>query len=144
MQRAEQQQAVREWNASARSAARVAQSVEHQQAVRERHASAGRAARATQSAEQQQAVKERDASARRAARAVEPAEHQQTVRERDASARRIYTWPVVCGHVAHWVPRGRENAGYRWVGECSWRCPCRCVYSKCCLHRGVITWSCKE
>ncbi len=88
MQRAEQQQAVRERNASARSATRGAQSIEHQQAVRERHASAGRAARAAQSVEQQQAVRERDASARRAARAVEPAEHQQAVRERDASARR--------------------------------------------------------
>jgi ATP-dependent DNA helicase PIF1 len=31
----------------------------------------------------------------------------------------IFTWPVVCGHVAHWVPRGDETAGYRWVGGCS-------------------------
>ncbi len=26
----------------------------------------------------------------------------------------IYTWPIVCGHVAHWVPRGGETAGYKW------------------------------
>ncbi len=46
MQRAEQQQAVRERNASARRVVRAAQSVEQQHAVRERNASARRAARA--------------------------------------------------------------------------------------------------
>ncbi len=48
----------------------IMQRAEQQQAVREQDTSAMRAARATQSAEQQQAVRERDASARGAARAV--------------------------------------------------------------------------
>jgi hypothetical protein len=56
----------------------------------------------------------------------------------------IYTWLVVCGHVAHWVPWGGETTGYRWVGGCSWRCTCRCVHSQCCLHTCVVTWSCRQ
>jgi hypothetical protein len=48
MERAEQQQAVKEWHASAKRAARAAQSIEQQQAVRKRNASAMRAARAAQ------------------------------------------------------------------------------------------------
>jgi len=47
MQRAKQQQAVKERDASARCAAKVTQPAEQQQAVRERDASARHAARAT-------------------------------------------------------------------------------------------------
>jgi hypothetical protein len=41
----------------------------------------------------------------------------------------INTWPVICGHVAHWVPRRGETAGYKWVEGCSWKCTCLCVHS---------------
>ncbi len=54
----------------------IMQRAEQQQAVREHDTSARRAARAAQSAEQQQAVRELDASTRRAARVVQPAKQQ--------------------------------------------------------------------
>ncbi len=51
MKRAEQQQAFRERDASAKRVAMVAQSAEQQQVIRERDASARRATRAAQLAE---------------------------------------------------------------------------------------------